>query len=61
MDILVESNRDKNSGRLIGLSDNYVRILVNGDEGLKNKILPVKAVKREGKFLTGEIQSFQHV
>ena len=61
MDILVESNRDKNSGRLIGLSDNYVRILVNGDEGLKNKILPVKAVKREGKFLTGEIQSFEHV
>lgn len=60
MEILVENNRDRSSDRLIGLTDNYVRILVNGDEGLRNKILPVKAVKREGKFLTGEIQRFQH-
>jgi len=60
MDILVESNRDKSSGRLIGLTDNYIRILVDGDERLKNKIFPVKVLKREGKFLSGEIQRFQH-
>lgn len=60
MEILVEGTKDKKTGRLIGLTDNYIRILIDGDEGLKNKILMVKAVKREGKFLIGEIQRFQH-
>jgi len=54
MEILVESNRDKNSGRLIGLTDSYIRVLVEGDVELKNKILQVKVVKREGKFLIGK-------
>ena len=54
LEILVESNRDKNSGRLIGLTDNFIRILVEGDDGLKNKILQVKVFQREGKFLIGE-------
>ena len=54
MEILVEGNRDKKTGRLIGLTDNYIRILMEGDDGLKNKILQVKVVKREGKFLVGE-------
>ncbi|OGC81520.1 MAG: tRNA (N(6)-L-threonylcarbamoyladenosine(37)-C(2))-methylthiotransferase MtaB [candidate division Zixibacteria bacterium RBG_16_43_9] len=61
MEILVEGTKDKKTGRLIGLTDNYIRILIDGDEGLKNKILIVNIVKREGKFLTGEIQRFQHV
>jgi threonylcarbamoyladenosine tRNA methylthiotransferase MtaB len=60
MEILVEGNRDKSSGRLIGLTDNYIRILVKGDDGQKNKILKVKALKREGKFLNGEIQRLKH-
>jgi threonylcarbamoyladenosine tRNA methylthiotransferase MtaB len=60
MEILVEGTKDKKTGRLIGLTDNYIRILIDGDEGLKNKILMVKVVKREGKFLIGEIQRFQH-
>ena len=58
MEILVESTKDKKTARLIGLTDNYIRILVNCDEELKSRILTVKAVKREGKFLTGEIKDF---
>ena len=54
MEILVEGTKDKKTGRLIGLTDNYIRILMEGDDGLKNKILQVKVVKREGKFLIGE-------
>ncbi len=61
MEILVEGTKDKKTSKFIGLTDNYVRILIDGDEGLKNEILTVKAVKREGKFLIGEIQRFQHV
>ena len=60
MEILVESDRDKNSGRLIGLTDNYIRILVNGEDKLKNKLLSVKVIDREDKFLTGEIQTLSH-
>jgi threonylcarbamoyladenosine tRNA methylthiotransferase MtaB len=55
LEILVESNQDKNSGKLIGLTDNYLRVLIAGNENLKNQILPVKAIGREGKYLTGEI------
>jgi len=55
LEILVESNKDKNSGILIGLTDNYLRVLIAGNENLKNQILPVKAIGREGKYLTGEI------
>ncbi|MFH0930950.1 MAG: tRNA (N(6)-L-threonylcarbamoyladenosine(37)-C(2))-methylthiotransferase MtaB [Candidatus Zixiibacteriota bacterium] len=55
LEILVESNKDKNSGKLIGLTDNYLRVLIAGNENLKNQILPVKAIGREDKYLTGEI------
>ncbi len=55
LEILVESNKDKNSGKLIGLTDNYLRVLIAGNENLKNQILPVKAIGRESKYLTGEI------
>ena len=55
LEILLESSKDKNSGKLIGLTDNYLRVLIAGNENLKNQILPVKAIGREGKYLTGEI------
>jgi len=55
MEILVEGNRDKKSGSLIGLTDNYIRVLVKGEDEIKNKIISVKATKNEGKFLIGEI------
>lgn len=55
MRILVEGNRDRNSGKLIGMSDNYIRVHINGNEDLKNKILKARMVKREGKYLVGEV------
>ncbi|MCJ7496998.1 MAG: tRNA (N(6)-L-threonylcarbamoyladenosine(37)-C(2))-methylthiotransferase MtaB [candidate division Zixibacteria bacterium] len=55
LEILVESNKEKNSGKLIGLTGNYLRVLIAGNENLKNQILPVKTIGREGKCLTGEI------
>jgi threonylcarbamoyladenosine tRNA methylthiotransferase MtaB len=60
MEILAEGTRDKKTDRLIGLTGNYIRTLVEGDDSLRNKILEVKVVKREGKFLSGVIQKFQH-
>lgn len=52
--VLIEKTRDKKSGKLIGLSDNYIRVLVDGDDFLANQIVTVKILKREEKFLLGE-------
>ena len=54
LEVLVEKTRDKKTGKLIGLSDNYIRVLLNGQDSLANNIIPVRIVKREGKFLLGE-------
>jgi threonylcarbamoyladenosine tRNA methylthiotransferase MtaB len=55
MEILVESSREKNTGKLVGLTGNYLRVLITGNEDLKNKILKAEIVKREGKYLLGEM------
>lgn len=42
VDVLVEGSRDKNTGRLKGLTSNYVKVLVEGPATLENTIVPVK-------------------
>ncbi len=42
MPALIESERDKKSGMLKGLTSNYLTVLTKGDDTLKNKIVPVK-------------------
>ena len=54
LEVLIEKTRDKKSGKLIGLSDNYIRVLLDGENSLGNQIIPVKILKREGKFLLAE-------
>jgi threonylcarbamoyladenosine tRNA methylthiotransferase MtaB len=54
LEILAEKRRDKKTGKLIGLSDNYIRVLLEGDENLANTITSVNAFEREGKFLLGQ-------
>ena len=41
LDVLVESNREKHSGRLIGYSDNYIKVMLGGPDALMKKIVPV--------------------
>jgi threonylcarbamoyladenosine tRNA methylthiotransferase MtaB len=45
LNVLIEGKRDTASGQLTGVSDNYVRVLVDGDDNLKNKILPYRITK----------------
>lgn len=54
LEVLIEKTRDKKSGKLIGLSDNYIRVLLDGENSLCNQIIPAKIIKREGKFLLAE-------
>lgn len=42
LDVLVETKRDKNSGRLTGYSDNYIKVLFEGSDELMGKIIPVR-------------------
>jgi threonylcarbamoyladenosine tRNA methylthiotransferase MtaB len=42
LDVLVESKREKYSGRLTGYSDNYIKIMFDGPDTLMKKIVPVK-------------------
>jgi threonylcarbamoyladenosine tRNA methylthiotransferase MtaB len=45
LDVLIEEKRDAASGQLTGVSSNYVRVLIDGEDNLKNKILPCSITK----------------
>lgn len=55
LQVLIEQKRDKTTNRLTGLSDNYIRVLLEGEDSLKNKIIPVSIIQREGNFLIGMV------
>jgi threonylcarbamoyladenosine tRNA methylthiotransferase MtaB len=56
LDVLIEHKRDKKADRLIGLSGNYIRVLLDGEEYLKNNIIPVSILRREGNVLVGRAE-----
>lgn len=45
LNVLIEGKRESSSGQLTGVSSNYVRVLIDGDDSLKNKILPCRIKK----------------
>lgn len=51
LEVLVEATRDAASGRLIGYSRNYLRVLFDGADGLANRAVPVRATARCGDRL----------
>ncbi len=53
--ILIENRRDRKTDMLTGLSDNYIRVLLDGDDSLKNKIVPVHTTERIENKLEGKI------
>jgi threonylcarbamoyladenosine tRNA methylthiotransferase MtaB len=53
LDLLIEQRRDKKTNRLTGLSGNYIRVLLDGEDSLRNKIIPVSIHRREGNILAG--------
>jgi threonylcarbamoyladenosine tRNA methylthiotransferase MtaB len=55
LNVLIENRRDRKTGKLTGLSDNYIRVLLDGDDDLKNTIVPINIVRREENKLIGEI------
>jgi len=55
LDVLIEQKRDKKTDKLSGLSGNYIRVLLDGEDSFMNKIIPVSIIQREGNVLVGRI------
>ena len=55
LDVLIEQKRDKKTNKLSGLSGNYIRVLLDGEDSLMNKIIPVSILRREGNVLLGKM------
>jgi threonylcarbamoyladenosine tRNA methylthiotransferase MtaB len=53
LDVLVESSRDRASGRLTGYSRTYARVLLEGPDTWCNREIRVRGVERRGRFLWG--------
>ncbi len=54
LEVLIENRRDRKTGMLTGLSDNYVRVLIEGEDDLKNTITPINIISRDGSILLGK-------
>jgi len=52
---LIEFGRDKETGLLKGLTDNFISVLVEGSDEFKNKIIKVKIKKVENNKTFGEL------
>ncbi len=55
LNALIENRRDRKTNMLTGLSDNYIRVLLNGDDSLKNRIISVRIIDRHENKLLGEL------
>jgi len=54
--VLVENKRDTATGLLTGVSGNYVRVLLDGDDRLKSQLIPCRILKSLGKkAVLGEV------
>ncbi len=53
MPVLIETKRDRATGLLKGISSNYLPVLIDGRDEIKNKIVDVTIEKLEGNKLFG--------
>ena len=55
--VLIENQRDKNSGKLKGHTDNYIPISLDGPDPLKNCLIPITLKNISGNFVEGCVLS----
>jgi len=56
VEVLVESTRDKETGLLKGLTDNYIQVLMDGDDKLTNRFVRVRLAGLLNGGMLGEIR-----
>jgi threonylcarbamoyladenosine tRNA methylthiotransferase MtaB len=54
-EILIELTRDKKTGLLKGMTDNFISVLAEGDDTLKNSLVKVKITEVAEEFTKGTI------
>lgn len=59
--VLIETQRDRTSGLLKGISSNYLPVLIDGKDELKNKFIEVRIEKMEKNSLFGSPTVYNHV
>ena len=55
--VLIENQRDKNSGKLKGHTDNYIPISLDGPDPLKNCLIPITLQNISGNLVEGCVLS----
>ena len=60
VEILIEDKRDRSTGLLKGITSNYIPVHVNGDDHLKNTLVPVKIDKIKNGKVLGTLYSHLH-
>ena len=55
MEVLIEHRREPKSGRLVGLSSNYIRALMDGEDYLMGRFLTVRLQRSTGRYCEAEI------
>ncbi|OGI18085.1 MAG: tRNA (N(6)-L-threonylcarbamoyladenosine(37)-C(2))-methylthiotransferase MtaB [Candidatus Melainabacteria bacterium RIFOXYA2_FULL_32_9] len=55
LEVLIELTRDKKTGLLKGRSDNYIPVLINGKDDLKNKLIKIVITEIDQVTTKGEI------
>lgn len=53
--ILIEDKRDEESGLLKGISSNYLSVLVEGEDNMRNKIVKTHIYEAYGNYATGKV------
>ena len=53
VDVLVETKREKYSGRLTGYSDNYIKMIFDGPDSLMKRIVPVRVEELNLSYTMG--------
>ncbi len=61
VDVLVESKKERHSGRLTGYSDNYIKVIFDGPDSLMKKIAPVKIEELSLSYTMGSYVELDQV
>ena len=54
--VLIENRRDPETGLLCGYTDNYIRVLIEGNENLKNKLVMVRLTQVVDGVARGKVE-----
>lgn len=55
LEVLLENRRHRETGKLTGLTDNYIRVLVDGEDCLMSRMVEVEICRVEGDKVFGRI------